>query len=174
MIDDAPEFRWRALMIDSSRHFMKVPSIKRALDAMMYAKLNVLHWHITDQDSFPIYIPSMPEISEAGSLNGVYSEADVKGIIQYARSRGIRVVPEIDTPAHSESWGRSDKYQGITLNCDGIYEGQLNPTLNLTWEVLENVLDYVNTTFGDDYVHFGGDEVEYDCWNTTEINAWMD
>lgn len=103
----------------------------------------------------------------------MYSEEDVKGIILYARSRGIRVIPEIDTPAHSESWGRSEKYHGITLNCDGNYQGQLNPTLNLTWKVLEGVFGYVNQTFRDDYIHFGGDEVEYDCWNTTEINTWM-
>lgn len=90
---------------------MKVASIHRALDAMMYAKLNVLHWHITDQDSFPLFVPDLPELSQAGSLNGVYSEADVRGIISYARTRGIRVIPEIDTPAHSESWGRSEKYR---------------------------------------------------------------
>lgn len=88
-------------MIDSSRHFMKVELIHRALDAMLHAKLNVLHWHITDQESFPLFIPNLPEISESGSLNGVYSESDVKGIIAYARQRGIRVIPEIDTPAHS-------------------------------------------------------------------------
>jgi hexosaminidase len=80
---------------------MKVETIQRALDAMLHAKLNVLHWHITDQESFPLFIPNIPEISESGSLNGVYWESDVKGIIAYAKKRGIRVIPEIDTPAHS-------------------------------------------------------------------------
>jgi hexosaminidase len=161
-------------MIDTSRHFLKVAAIKRAIDAMMYSKLNVLHWHITDQDSFPLFVPNVPELSQAGSIGGVYSEADVKSIISYARSRAIRVVPEIDTPAHSEAWGRSEKYKNITLNCDGSYQGQLDPTLDLTWQVLEEVMGYVNRTFPDAYVHFGGDEVEYDCWgDRPAILEWM-
>ena len=94
-------------MIDSSRHFMPIELIKKTIDGMLYSKLNVLHWHITDQDSFPIYIPSRPELSQYGSINGVYSVIDVKSIIAYANIRGVRVVPEIDTPAHTESWGRS-------------------------------------------------------------------
>ena len=100
---------------------------------MLYSKLNVLHWHIVDEDAFPIYIPTVPELSQSGSVGGVYNENDVKGIIAYAKTRGIRVIPEIDTPAHTESWGRSEKYKDITLNCNGIYEGQLDPTLPLTW-----------------------------------------
>lgn len=83
----------------------------------------------------------------------------------YAKLRGIRVVPEVDTPAHTESWGRSDKYKNMTLNCNGIYMGQFDPTLDLTWDVVNKVFTYLNNTFDDEYVHFGGDEVVYDCWN---------
>ena len=161
-------------MIDTSRHFLPVSTIKRAIDTMMYSKLNVLHWHITDEDAFPLQIPNVPELSQYGSISGVYSPTDVKSIISYGKSRGVRVVPEIDTPAHSESWGRSEKYKYITLNCNGKYEGQLDPTLNLTWEVLTDVLKYVNQTFIDDYAHFGGDEVVYNCWgNRQNIVDWM-
>lgn len=163
-ISDAPAYLWRGLMIDTARHFMPVSSIKHAIDGMMYSKLNVLHWHITDEDAFPLFVPSLPELSESGSVGGVYSEIDVKSVITYAKARGIRVVPEIDTPAHSESWGRSEKYKYISLNCDGIYQGQLDPTLNMTWEVVTGVLKYMNATFIDDYVHFGGDEIDKDCW----------
>lgn len=72
-ITDGPQYKWRALMIDTSRHFLPVSTIKRALDFMMFAKLNVLHWHITDEDSFPLYVPKIPELSQFGSINGIYS-----------------------------------------------------------------------------------------------------
>jgi len=103
---------------------------------MLFNKLNVLHWHITDEDSFPYEIPNMPDLSVYGKVGGVYSVNDFKTIMNYARVRGIRVVPEIDTPAHTESWGRSLKYKDITINCNGEYEGQFDPTLNKTWEVV--------------------------------------
>lgn len=161
-------------MIDTSRHFLTVDTIKKAIDAMMFSKLNVLHWHITDQDAFPMFVPTVPELSGSGSIGGVYSENDLKTIITYARARGIRVVPQVDTPAHTQSWGRSEKYKQITLNCNGIYQGQLDPTIDLTWEVVSKVLNYVNSTFTDDYVHFGGDEVVYNCWGKKDsIVAWM-
>lgn len=73
VISDAPQYLWRSVMIDTSRHFLPVTTIKRAIDAMMYSKLNVLHWHITDEDTFPLFIPNLPELSEAGSIGGVYS-----------------------------------------------------------------------------------------------------
>lgn len=167
-IEDGPQFLWRGLMIDTSRHFLPISTIKRAIDGMLFSKLNVLHWHITDEDSFPMFVPTVPELSQYGSLNGVYTEVDLKTIIAYGRARGVRVVPEIDTPAHSESWGRSEKYKNITLNCNGKYEGQLDPSLDLTWDVLTKVLNYTNSTFVDDYTHFGGDEVVYDCWGNRQ------
>lgn len=161
---DQPQFLWRGLMIDTSRHFLPVSTIKHAIDGMMYLKLNVLHWHIVDEDSFPMYVPEVPELSNSGSVGGVFSENDLKNVIAYAKLRGIRVVPEIDTPAHTQSWGRSQKYKNMTLNCNGIYMGQFDPTLQMTWDVVQKVFTYVNNTFEDDYIHFGGDEVVYDCW----------
>ena len=107
--------------------------IKHTIDGMMFNKLNVMHWHIIDEDSFPYEIPSLPELSQYGKVGGVYTTNDIKEIIAYARYRGIRVVPELDTPAHTESWGRSKKYENITLNCNGQYEGQFDPTIELTW-----------------------------------------
>jgi len=69
--------------------------------------MNVLHWHIVDEDAFPLEVPARPELSEYGKLSGTYTPSEVTEIVNYAQLRGIRVVPEIDTPAHSESWGRS-------------------------------------------------------------------
>lgn len=78
-------------------------------------------------------VPSVPELSQYGSIGGLFSGANIKTVIDYARVRGIRVIPEIDSPAHTESWGRSEKYAEITLNCNGLYMGQFDPTIPLTW-----------------------------------------
>ena len=109
-ISDSPQFIWRGLMIDTSRYFLDISTIKKVIDGMLYMKLNVLHWHIVDEDSFPMQVPSVSELSEYGSIGGVYSQNDLKSIISYGKTRGVRVVPEIDTPGHTLSWGRSSKY----------------------------------------------------------------
>lgn len=92
-ISDKPQYLWRGLMIDTSRHFLALDTIKHAIDGMLYTKLNVLHWHITDEDSFPMYVPDAPELSESGSIGGVFSPTDLKAVIAYAKIRGVRVVP---------------------------------------------------------------------------------
>lgn len=96
-ITDEPKFAYRAVMIDTARNYLKKSSILRTLDSMMYNKLNVLHWHITDDESFPIELVSVQEITNAGSYgkNYRYSVSDVKEIVTYANSNGIRVIPEV-------------------------------------------------------------------------------
>ena len=74
-VDDKPEFKWRGLMIDSSRHFLPVSEIKKTVDSLMYNKMNVLHWHVIDEDSFPLDIPSVPELSKQGRIGGIYSQS---------------------------------------------------------------------------------------------------
>ena len=127
------------------------------IDGLMFNKMNILHWHITDEDSFPIEIKAQPELSQYGSVGGTYSETDVKSLIQYAKTRGVRLIPEIDTPAHTQAWGRSPALADIIVNCNTEYDGQFDPTLNKTYDVIKNVMQYVNSTFADNYVHFGGD-----------------
>lgn len=92
VIDDKPEFKWRGLMIDSSRHFLPIPLIKKTVDGLLFNKMNVLHWHIIDQDSFPLEVPTVPELNEYGQVGGSYSISQVKEVIEYARVRGVRVV----------------------------------------------------------------------------------
>lgn len=133
IIDDKPDYQWRGLMIDSSRHFLPLEAVKKTIDGMMYSKMNVLHWHITDEDSFPMELKSRPEITASGRVGGTYTQSEVKSIINYAKTRGVRVVPEFDTPAHTQSWGRSEKLSSMILNCNSEYEGQFDPTLNLTY-----------------------------------------
>ncbi len=73
VIDDQPDYLWRGLMIDSSRHYLPVKTIKKMIDGLMYNKMNVLHWHITDEDSFPMEISTIPELAETGSVGGTYT-----------------------------------------------------------------------------------------------------
>jgi hexosaminidase len=127
-------------MLDSSRHFLPVKEIKKMIDGLMFNKMNILHWHISDEDSFPLEVKTQPELSQYGSVGGTYSETDVKSLIQYAKTRGVRLIPEIDTPAHTQSWGRSEALAEIIVNCNTEYEGQFDPTLNKTYDVVKNVM----------------------------------
>jgi hexosaminidase len=127
-------------MLDSSRHFLPVKEIKKMIDGLMFNKMNILHWHISDEDSFPLEVKTQPELSQYGSVGGTYSETDVKSLIQYAKTRGVRLIPEIDTPAHTQSWGRSEALAEIIVNCNTEYKGQFDPTLNKTYDVVKNVM----------------------------------
>jgi hexosaminidase len=127
-------------MLDTSRHFIPVSQIKHQIDAMFYNKMSILHWHISDDDSFPMTIVSEPEFSQAGKLGGSYSPSEIKSVINYAKIRGVRVVPEINTPAHTQSWGRAPKYNGAVVNCSNMWTGQLDPTLPITYTLLNNVM----------------------------------
>lgn len=80
-------------MIDSSRHYQPMSVMKKMIDGLMFNKMNVLHWHILDEDSFPMEVPQMPELSQYGAVGGTYSPNDVKALIQYAKTRGVRLIP---------------------------------------------------------------------------------
>lgn len=107
-IYDKPRMPHRGLLLDTSRHFIPVDDILLILDGMSYNKLNVFHWHIVDDNSFPYESSAFPKLSLKGSYHPtmVYSAYNIRKIIEYARIRGIRVIPEFDTPAHTTSWGQ--------------------------------------------------------------------
>jgi len=187
-IIDSPAFPYRGLMLDTSRNFFSVKSILRVLDGMSYNKLNTFHWHITDTHSFPIVIPKLINMS----LYGAYSEKqrytvqDVEKILDHATLRGIRVLPEFDQPAHTGNgwqWGEGAGLGKLAFcinrepwskYCAEPPCGQLNPLNKNTYDVLGTIYkDYI-ARFQPDLFHFGGDEVNIACWNTSqEIIDWM-
>lgn len=103
-VQDSPRFRWRGLMIDAGRHFEPVDVVKRNLDAMADVKLNVFHWHLTEDQGFRIESKLYPKLTGSGSDGLYYTQDDAREIVAYARARGIRVVPEFDMPGHTRSW----------------------------------------------------------------------
>lgn len=109
LITDSPRFSHRGMLVDTARHFMPLPSIKMAIDSLVYSFYSVLHWHIVDDQSFPYVSTTFPELSAEGAFdeNHLYSQQDVAEVLQYARERGIRVLIEFDTPGHTASWGVS-------------------------------------------------------------------
>ena len=103
-IEDRPRFPWRGLMIDSCRHFIPLEVVKRNLDGMEAVKMNVLHWHLSENEGFRAESHKFPKLHEQGSDGLYYTQEEIREVIEYARDRGIRVVPEFDMPGHSTAW----------------------------------------------------------------------
>ncbi|XP_037817471.1 beta-hexosaminidase subunit beta-like isoform X2 [Lucilia sericata] len=176
-IYDAPRFKYRGLMLDSARHYISKSKIFQLLEGMAYNKLNVFHWHLTDDSAFPFNSTIFPELSIKGAYRPemTYSENDVREIVEFARKRGIRVVPEFDTPAHTASWGAS--HPEIMTECFGDYAGQLgplNPTKDTTFEFLYELFSELRPLFPDEYLHLGVDEVDWACWESNpQIQSFL-
>eukprot|EP01080_Neovahlkampfia_damariscottae_P007798 gene7798-12272_t len=178
-IVDEPRFPWRGIMIDPARHFLTKETIYRIIDSLEYAKLNVLHIHWLDSQSFPIVIQNYEKLHEKGAYcpSCIYNEKQLNEFVQYARLRGIRIVPEFDMPGHAYSWGHG--YPEITSKCPSMYWNYnlipLNPASNLTYEVVEGVLKAMKQPFVDKFVHLGGDEVQPGCWlEDQRVKEYMD
>ncbi|KAJ5070177.1 beta-hexosaminidase [Anaeramoeba ignava] len=179
LIIDYPRFKWRGILIDTSRHYIPTESMKLMIEAMAFNKMNTLHWHATDAQSFPLFINKYPELSQKGAYfdgDYSYSNEEVNDIVSYAKSFGIRVVIEIDGPGHSASFGKG--IPSMISNCpkflDNINSISLNPTQNFTYQVLTDIWKEMSTLFIDNFIHFGGDEVYYECWKEDpQINQWM-
>ncbi|XP_055372164.1 beta-hexosaminidase subunit beta-like [Condylostylus longicornis] len=168
-IRDSPRYPHRGLLLDTSRHFMEMKTIYDVLDGMAYNKLNVFHWHIVDDHSFPYQSIKYPELSEKGAYlpDMVYSQNDVASVIEYARLRGIRVIAEFDVPGHTRSWGNS--HPELLTECGEPYKGKLGPLDPISeesYKFMENFIEEIVQVFPDKYMHLGGDEVGFECWDS--------
>ena len=181
-IADKPRFAWRGLMIDSARHFMSVEVIKRNLDAMAAVKLNVLHWHLTEDQGFRVETKKFPELYLQGSDGNYYTQEQIREIIKMAADRGIRVMPEFDMPGHATAWlvshpeigsGASGQTYKIE-RLPGIFDPTLDPTNEKTYKILEVFFKEMSELFPDKYLHIGGDENEGKQWKANaKIQAFM-
>ena len=179
-IRDSPRFPWRGLMIDCGRHFEPVDVLKRTLDGMAAVKLNVFHWHLTEDQGFRIESKLFPKLTTMGSDGLFYTQQDVAEIVRYARARGIRVVPEFEMPGHSTAWLvaypelASDRAPDSIRREFGISDFALDPTREETYQFIQSFLSEMAGLFPDPYVHIGGDETVSPEWKTSpRIQAFM-
>src|SRR5579871_6719761 len=179
-IDDSPRFPWRGLMIDASRHFQPVDVIERNLDGMEAVKLNVLHWHLSDNQGFRAESKTFPLLTEKGSNGLYYTQEQMREVIAYARDRGIRVVPEFDMPCHTTAWfvgypqlaSGKGPYQIETKW--GVMDPAMDPSRDSTFEFINKLIGEMTTIFPDAYFHIGGDECNGKEWDANpRIQSFM-
>ena len=177
-IKDQPRFPWRGLMFDVSRHFIPIDVLKRNLDAMAAVKMNVLHWHLSDDQGFRVESKKFPKLTGMGADGMYYTQDEIREFIAYAHDRGIRVMPEFDIPGHSRAWflGYPELSSGpgpYTLEGGGI-DPIMDPTQESTYKFLEKFIAEMAKLFPDAYFHIGGDEVNGKQWDANpKIQAFI-
>lgn len=156
-----------------SRHYLPVAAILGIIDALSFDKASVLHWHITDAQSFPIQSLAVPQlVAGAWAPPAIYTLDDIAAVVQYARYRAIAVVMEVDTPSHVQSWGVGRPDIVINDTADP-YWSVLDPTANATYDVYASLVTELRSVLLDDRFHLGTDEVQFPVFNTTAVNTWM-
>jgi hexosaminidase len=186
-IRDQPRFIWRGLMLDSVRHFQSVAEVEQLLDQMAQHKLNVFHWHLTDDQGWRIQIKRYPELTRIGAwrtppdaghdgepttYGGFYTQDQIRQIVAYAAARYITVVPEIDMPGHAQAAVAAYPQIGITGKRPSVsVDWGVNPYLynvdDATFGFIDNVLDELMGLFPSHYIHVGGDEAIKDQWQAS-------
>jgi hexosaminidase len=193
-IDDAPRFRWRGLLLDSARHYQSPQFIERLIDTMALHKLNVLQWHLTDDQAWRIEIKKYPKLTQVGAwrvpagpaaaadidpatgrpqlYGGFYTQDQVREIVAYAAARNVTIVPEIDMPGHASAAIAAYPQLGVTgkaapVPADwGIYQNLFNVEES-TFTFFEDVLGEVMALFPSEYIHTGGDEAVKAQWHAS-------
>jgi hexosaminidase len=179
-VTDAPRFAWRGLHLDVSRHFEPIAVVKRQLDAMAAVKLNVFHWHLSDDQGFRAESKRYPRFTAVASNGEFYTQDEMRDVVAYARDRGIRVVPEFDMPGHTTSWllaypeyGSGEHITSLPLTF-GTPQAELDPSNEATMKMIDALVGEMGTIFPDAYFHIGGDETEGKGWlENPRIAEWM-
>ena len=201
-IDDSPRFKWRGLMIDVARHFISIEEMKKNVDAMAAVKMNVLHWHLTDDEGFRVESKLFPQLHLKGSNGDYYTQAQLKELVVYAKDRGIIIVPEFDMPGHSQSWfagypelasqpgpyhpGPRMQWQqehpevkvppskSILDIIANMVAPTFDPTNEKVYDFLDKFTGEMATIFPAAYMHIGADENNGMAWKLNPaIMAWM-
>jgi hexosaminidase len=179
-INDFPRFKWRGLLLDTSRHFFSVETIKRQIDAMASAKYNIFHWHLTDDQGWRFKSKKYPKLHKLASDGDYYTRAQMRDIVVYARQRGIQVLPEIDMPGHAsaiavaypELMSAPGPYQ-MEYRW-GVHKPTLNPANEKVYAFADAIFSEMAEIFPFEYIHIGGDEVDPEHWNTNaDIQSFM-
>ncbi len=172
-IEDHPRFPWRGVMLDVSRHWMPLPVVLRNLDAMAAVKFNVFHWHLSDDQGFRVESKRFPKLQQLGSDGHYYTQEQVREVVEYARDRGIRVIPEFDTPGHTTSWfvgypelASAPGPYSIERTW-GIFQPTMDPSRESTFTFLDGFIGEMAALFPDPFFHIGGDEVDDTQWKTS-------
>ena len=184
-IEDAPKYSYRAFMIDSCRHFVSVENLKRMIDHCAKLRFNVFHWHLTDDQGWRAEIKKYPELTKIGSVrygnhfgseqndemhSGFYTQDEMREIVEYAHSKYMKVVPEIDMPGHVSALLASIS----SLVCDGktveiktkpgIFKDIICAGNDENYDILYDIFDELCEIFPDEYIHIGGDEAPKIQW----------
>src|SRR5467141_1875497 len=177
-IKDRPRFAWRGLLIDVGRHFIPLDVLKRNLEGMAAVKMNVLHWHLYDNEGFRVESKRFPKLQEAGSDGQYYTQAEIREFVAYAHDRGIRIVPEFEMPGHSRSLfaGYPELASGpgpYRIEPGGV-DAVMDPTREETYKFIDKFIAEMAKLFPDDYFHIGGDEVNGHQWDANpKIQAFI-
>lgn len=200
VIEDRPAFAWRSYMLDEARHFQGKETVKQLLDEMALLKFNTFHWHLTDDSGWRIEIKKYPLLTQIGSVRdssqindngkkwastrydgkvhqGFYTQEDIKEIVEYARQRHIRIIPEISMPGHASAAVAAYPWLGTRTERIkvparfGVGQTVFNPADERVIRFLHDVLREVSRLFPSDVIHIGGDEVKYDQWSASPAVA---
>jgi hexosaminidase len=179
-INDHPRFKWRGLLLDTSRHFFSVATIKRQIDAMAAAKYNIFHWHLTDDQGWRFESKKYPKLHKLAADGEFYTRKQIRDVVAYARARGIQVLPEIDMPGHASAIAVA--YPELMSAPGpyameyrwGVHKPTLNPANEKVYEFADAIIAEAAELFPFEYFHIGGDEVDPEHWNTNPaIQSFM-
>ena len=187
-IKDSPKYPYRGIMVDTGRNFISMNKIYEQINGMALSKLNVLHWHLDDAQSWPIQMTSFPQMTkDAYSPREVFTHTDVRNVIAYGRARGVRIIPEVDMPGHASSgWKQIDS---SIVACQNSWwsndvwplhtavepnPGQLDIIYNKTYDAVKTVYSELSSLFTDNFFHVGADELQEGCYNfSSHVSSWF-